>query len=509
MKKGICAIAIILSCILCVSGCNEESKEYSVPQTPGDGTTDPEGCNTNTKICANGIIYKCVDNTFVEESECKSHACLNATECKLGDGSSPEEPHNPPDGKCENSEPSCHDGEIQSCQDGNLITEKCESGACLDETSCKVACTADVCSDGKLQKCENDFLQAPVACDTGACLDETACKVACTTDICSDGIWQKCEDGTLSMPTACDTGACLNETACKVTCTTDVCNDGKLQKCEDGTLSVPVACDTGACLDENSCKVTCTTDVCNDGKLQKCEGGFLSAPTACEAGACKDAASCAAQCTANVCDDGTFTKCVNGAASDPVKCQSGKCGTDTCRNTEDFESGKMGGTKKKVRAHGKQKTTDGYEADFYPDGVYTSKAVIVDGAGLKWSAKYANIVSSKIWPWEDRKLTSKGIALLRYENPSSLSATLPNGIGSISLKAQPWYTCSINKARVLIYIDGKNCNSKDKYKTDGKYNYVEYKCDNINKPGPVELEIKYDGYYSGVIDDITWTDYFE
>ncbi|MBO4350970.1 MAG: hypothetical protein J6A01_08505 [Proteobacteria bacterium] len=506
MRKGIYSIAIILAGILCVSGCNDEN---NVIGSNNDVDSSDE-CKTNTKICANGIIYKCVDNSFVEESECKSHACLNASECKLADSSDPVDPPNPPAPQCEDSEPSCHDGEIQSCQDGNLIIEKCESGACLDETSCKVACTADVCSEGILQKCEENFLTAPITCDTGACFDETSCKVACTTDACSDGFLQKCENGTLIAPVACDTGACFDEKSCKVACTTDVCNDGVLQKCEDNTLSAPAACDSGACLDEKSCKVACTEDACSNGFLQKCEGGFLSLPTACDSGACKNAASCATPCTAHVCTGDTFTKCVNGAASDPVKCQSGKCGTNTCIYTEDFESGKLEGSKKKVRAHGKQDTTGGYEADFYPDGTYTSKAVTIDGENLKWSAKYANIVSPQTWPWtEKRKLTSKGIALLRYENPSSLSATLPNGIGSISLQAQPWYTCSINKARVLIYINGKNCNSDAKYKTDGKYNYVEYKCDNVNQPGPVELEIQYDGYYSVDVDDITWTDYFE
>ena len=427
MRKELCAIGIILAGIMCVSGCDDSSELYIDPivdPTPFDG------CKTNTKICANGTIYKCVDNSYIEESVCKSHACLNGSECKV-DSHDPSEPPTVQEPKCEDSEPSCHDGKIQSCQNGNLITKDCESGICLDDKSCKVACTTDVCHDGSLQKCEGGFLNSPVACDTGACFDDKSCKVACTADICVDG------------------------------------------------------------------------------NLQKCEGGFLSAPVTCETGACKDAVSCAPQCTASVCQDGTFTKCVNGAASDPVKCSSGKCSGNACVNTEDFESGKLeGGSKKKVKAHGKG-SDDGYEGEFYTNGTYTSKAVKIDGAALKWTASYSNIADSKTWPWSGRGVTSRGLVVLRYDTPSILSATLPNGVGSISLQGHPFFTCSKNKARVLIYINGKVCNSDASYKTDGKNTYAKYKCSNVNKPGPVELEIKYDGYYSAIIDDITWTDYFE
>ena len=388
MKKELCATGIILASILCISGCEDSNELYVDPIID---PTPVDGCKTNTNICASGVIYKCIDNSYIEESVCKSHACLNGSECKV-ESHDPTNPPVVPDPKCEDSEPSCNDGKIQSCQDGNLITIDCESGVCLDDKSCKVACT---------------------------------------------------------------------------------------------------------------------TDVCVDGNLQKCEGGFLSAPTACDTGACKDETSCAPQCTASVCQDGTFTKCVNGAASDPVKCLSGKCSGNACVNTEDFESGKYeGSSKKKIKAHGKG-SDDGYEGEFYANATYTSKAVKIDGTSLKWSASYSNVAGSSTWPWNGRGVTSKGLVILRYDNPSILSATLPNGVGSISLQAHPFYTCSKNKARVLIYINGKNCNSDASYKTDSKDTYAKYKCSNVNTPGPVNLEIKYDGYYSTIIDDITWTDYFE
>ncbi|MBQ9395767.1 MAG: hypothetical protein IJU23_09680 [Proteobacteria bacterium] len=505
MKKELCATGIILASILCISGCEDSNELYVDPIID---PTPVDGCKTNTNICASGVIYKCIDNSYIEESVCKSHACLNGSECKV-ESHDPTNPPVVPDPKCEDSEPSCKDGKIQSCQDGNLITIDCESGVCLDDKSCKVACTTDVCHEGSLEKCEGGFLSAPTACDTGACFDDKSCKVACTTDICHEGSLEKCEGGFLSAPVACDTGACFDDKSCKVACTTDVCRDGNLQKCEGGFLGVPVACDTSACFDDKSCKVACTTDVCVDGNLQKCEGGFLSAPTACDTGACKDETSCAPQCTASVCQDGTFTKCVNGAASDPVKCLSGKCSGNACVNTEDFESGKYeGSSKKKIKAHGKG-SDDGYEGEFYANATYTSKAVKIDGTSLKWSASYSNVAGSSTWPWNGRGVTSKGLVILRYDNPSILSATLPNGVGSISLQAHPFYTCSKNKARVLIYINGKNCNSDASYKTDSKDTYAKYKCSNVNTPGPVNLEIKYDGYYSTIIDDITWTDYFE
>ena len=174
-------------------------------------------------------------------------------------------------------------------------------GVCVDK------CTESVCTDGDIQVCNTETgVMAPSAKCTNdpnavnECASTTECKpftckdgfhneaglcvANCTADICSDGKIQVCgEDGKLAPETKCTNdpnavNACASATAC----------------------STEVICLGGYHEEGGVCVANCTANVCAAGKLQVCgEDGKLGAATDCTLAT--NAATMACNAAGNAC----------------------------------------------------------------------------------------------------------------------------------------------------------------------------------------------------------------
>ena len=158
-----------------------------------------------------------------------------------------------PDGVCVDkcTESVCTDGDIQVCNtetgvmapsakctnDPNAVNEcasttECKPFTCKDGFHneagvCVANCTADICSDGKIQVCGEDGKLGPAAncTDDPNAVNACASATACSTEVICLGGYH--EEG----------GVCV------ANCTANVCAAGKLQVCgEDGKLGAATDC---------------------------------------------------------------------------------------------------------------------------------------------------------------------------------------------------------------------------------------------------------------------------
>ena len=235
-----------------------------------------------------------------------------------------------PDGVCVDkcTESVCTDGDIQVCNtetgvmapsakctnDPNAVNEcasttECKPFTCKDGFHneagvCVANCTADICSDGKIQVCGEDGKLGPAANCTddpnavNACASATACS---TEVICLGGYHEK--DG-----------------VCVENCKANVCAAGKLQVCgEDGKLGDATDCalaTNAATMACNAAGNACVIATCAEDYELNAEGTACVAkvepPKSCKDKDGKDVADtdlgCSDATTLSTCDKGTWSK---------------------------------------------------------------------------------------------------------------------------------------------------------------------------------------------------------
>lgn len=235
-----------------------------------------------------------------------------------------------PDGVCVDkcTESVCTDGDIQVCNtetgvmapsakctnDPNAVNEcasttECKPFTCKDGFHneagvCVANCTADICSDGKIQVCGEDGKLGPAANCTddpnavNACASATACS---TEIICLGGYHEK--DG-----------------VCVENCKANVCAAGKLQVCgADGKLGDATDCalaTNAATMACNAAGNACVIATCAEDYELNAEGTACVAkgepPKSCKDKDGKDVADtdlgCSDATTLSTCDKGTWSK---------------------------------------------------------------------------------------------------------------------------------------------------------------------------------------------------------
>ena len=90
---------------------------------------------------------------------------------------------------------------------------------------------------------------------------------------------------------------------------------------------------------------------------------------------------------------------------------------------------------------------------------------------------------------------------LMLKSGGFIAGTIPDGISSVSVQVKKAYT-TYRARNIDIYVNGIICKSA----SISSYDVVTVSCDNIDRPGDVELRIQADGSQV-VIDNITWNSY--
>lgn len=252
-------------------------------------------------------------------------------------------------------------------------------GVCVDK------CTESVCTDGDIQVCNTETgVMAPSAKCTNdpnavnECASTTECKpftckdgfhneaglcvANCTADICSDGKIQVCgEDGKLAPETKCTNdpnavNACASATACSTeviclggyheeggvcvaNCTANVCAAGKLQVCgEDGKLGAATDCtlaSNAATMTCNAAGDACVIATCAENYELNAEGTACVAkvepPKSCKDKDGKDVAHGDFGCETET----KYSGCDKGAWVEKVSCVSPEHGSSVCSALEE------------------------------------------------------------------------------------------------------------------------------------------------------------------------------
>lgn len=105
-----------------------------------------------------------------------------------------------------------------------------------------------------------------------------------------------------------------------------------------------------------------------------------------------------------------------------------------------------------------------------------------------------------------------GIMLRRADEPSSLSATLPNGISDFSVDTRKAFTGNAQR-RLELVINGDVVQQFEPEYPDGETDLVvPFIVNGINEEGPVVLELRLfgaNGNQQMTLDNLTWTDFGE
>lgn len=110
----------------------------------------------------------------------------------------------------------------------------------------------------------------------------------------------------------------------------------------------------------------------------------------------------------------------------------------------------------------------------------------------------------------DFEIDGAGIMLRRADEPSSLSATLPNGIGNLSVDARKAFTGNATRRLEVVVNDIVVQQFEQDFPDGGSDLVVTFDVNNINEPGPVDLELRLfgtNGNQQLVLDNLTWTDF--
>jgi hypothetical protein len=139
----------------------------------------------------------------------------------------------------------------------------------------------------------------------------------------------------------------------------------------------------------------------------------------------------------------------------------------------------------------------------YGDGVFTSPVT-----GIIW--EYAHATDEGNYP-----VNGKGIILRRANEPTSLQAVFPNGVGTFSFKYRKAYASTTHFDRQLaVYVDGVQTFLTPLFGTiAGQQERDIYTfSETINQAGSVGIRISYpEGIGNGnrqvTIDEVEWTEY--
>lgn len=236
------------------------------------------------------------------------------------------------DNQCQSGEARCSDGELERCEedaDGCLdwgAPTDCDPATCATPTSCAVCdnkCSVgdSNCTAGSLETCVADDLgclvwSAAAPCDTGTCSSATEClvcanKCSAGSTNCQGGQLRSCKEDAngcrdWSDPIACETGSCASASAC-IVCDNKCANGSFI--CTNSQLNACAADDQG-CYDytpESTCEGN--TPMCN-ATAGRCECQSDAAPTCTNSttvSQCTNGAWADSPCTGNT------PVCVNGA----------------------------------------------------------------------------------------------------------------------------------------------------------------------------------------------------
>lgn len=110
----------------------------------------------------------------------------------------------------------------------------------------------------------------------------------------------------------------------------------------------------------------------------------------------------------------------------------------------------------------------------------------------------------------DFEIDGAGIMLRRANEPSSLSATLPNGLGNLSVDGRKAFTGNATRRLEVVVNDIVVQQFEQDFPDGGSDLVVTFDVNNINEPGPVDLELRLfgtNGNQQLVLDNLTWTDF--
>ena len=238
-------------------------------------------CKQNQTQCSDGKISTCNSNGMWEApKDCPYNVCLTETRCKEceteGEYACIYDRMNLQVLKiCENGlltpvdgvsfclpgcagaeEPNCHGERLWKCYNNITWAVYCKNG-CVNDQCFECQPGAIRCIDGQMEECVSpDGWKFIERCQSGTCIDESSC---------SDYICQyrktKCEDGKQYHCTGhewifdydCEQGACYNDTLCKL------CEDNEIKceghytlKCLKNAWSASKSCaEDGHCLGKN------------------------------------------------------------------------------------------------------------------------------------------------------------------------------------------------------------------------------------------------------------------
>ncbi len=172
----------------CQSGCTNDACDRE--------TTQKAECTNEKPVCINGALKQCAGGQYISEpcpNGCENGACKPDTPECTGESCNQEEPKK---AECTNEAPVCVDGSLKVCEKGQYITkicpDGCENGTCKSQSEPQPACTDDdtpvcvdqttlqSCQDGQLVtdtcewKCENDACVEPICRDAkdDSCIDQ-------------------------------------------------------------------------------------------------------------------------------------------------------------------------------------------------------------------------------------------------------------------------------------------------------------------------------------------------
>ncbi len=197
--------------------------------------------NCTASICGNNKIQICGSDGILQSS----------TAC-------PSVPHAKSYGGCHSTGTKCL---VTACDDGFKVSENGEF--CVSNST--QGCSADVCSNGSIQLCKLNALQAPISC-LAHIADNNATEAKCN------------DAGTGCLITACrngfkasDTGeSCVSDSP--QGCSENVCNNGSIQLCQLNVLQDPVSC-LDYIADNNATEAKCN-DAGNGCLVTACGTGF-------------------------------------------------------------------------------------------------------------------------------------------------------------------------------------------------------------------------------------------
>lgn len=144
------------------------------------------------------------------------------------------------------------------------------------------------------------------------------------------------------------------------------------------------------------------------------------------------------------------------------------------------------------------------------DNLDLSGTAYVDGSfvgveGIEWN--FVHVRNEGNFP-----IDGKGIMLRRADEPSSLSATLPNGIADFSVDTRKAFTGNAQR-RLELVINGNVVQQFEPVYPDGESDVVvPFIVTGIDIEGAVELELRMfgaNGNQQMILDNLTWTNFGE